>query len=480
MPIKFIIFSEQKKDNVVVPYLETIIPDGKNEIRFGRVSTGNDIVLKDDHNLVSSKHAILSTESGKFYLTDLNSTNKSFINEQQIPPHQPIEVSCESKIKMANFLITFTSIDSDSPMLVESPVVQELKPHEVKDESHAESPEITPFNTENKEIPDSHLKARLNPGEIANELHAIYQQHSKNSPEERKNALLDYLKTTLLVRDKSEISTLLIELKNMFPDQAYSLKTLMRENETLKKKVGLWTAQTGLPDSAFNALSDLAHKLIEEGLIFQSESDIQKFCHSIKNTIESLLSSFSDLDKGRKRILEDFIDIWNQKEYESPLLSKTTKEMMNILLDWRDHNSDKSSPASILEKSLQILIIHEISLLKGYQEATYRGSLSLLEKLDPGVIAYHIGKRTINLGIFRIPYKFFPPLVRMLTWQELVKRHQQLRNEDASTFETIFRPSFAAKYKEVIDRSKQTSRNLSETRTFYRDNLKTIKREVNK
>lgn len=78
----------------------TIIKSGKPGQTFtvdqqhaamGRHSEYNDIVINDPY--ISSKHARITFNSGRFYLEDLGSTNKTFVNGVALAPSKPVALS---------------------------------------------------------------------------------------------------------------------------------------------------------------------------------------------------------------------------------------------------------------------------------------------------------------------------------------------------------------------------------------------------
>jgi len=58
---------------------------------LGRHAGCNDVILSDPY--ISSKHARIIYESGKFFLEDLGSTNKTFLNGVALIPGKPMAIS---------------------------------------------------------------------------------------------------------------------------------------------------------------------------------------------------------------------------------------------------------------------------------------------------------------------------------------------------------------------------------------------------
>ncbi|KAG4977287.1 hypothetical protein JHK84_036988 [Glycine max] len=67
-------------------------------VRIGRVIKGNNLPIKDSG--ISSKHLTISTESNKWTLRDLDSSNGTVLDGSQIPPHTPFTLHHDSVIKI--------------------------------------------------------------------------------------------------------------------------------------------------------------------------------------------------------------------------------------------------------------------------------------------------------------------------------------------------------------------------------------------
>ncbi|MBH1941021.1 FHA domain-containing protein [Mobilitalea sibirica] len=72
---------------------------------IGKLKQNVDYCLEKE--VVSRYHAKLTMEGDRFYLTDLNSTNGTFINKESVPTYQPIEVKEGDEIAFANIKYRF-------------------------------------------------------------------------------------------------------------------------------------------------------------------------------------------------------------------------------------------------------------------------------------------------------------------------------------------------------------------------------------
>ncbi len=225
--------------------------------------------------------------------------------------------------------------------------------------------------------------------------------------------------------------------------------------------------------AAYRQLCATASALMDEKIAFESEEEIREFCANIRIALISMITSFQNLDKGRLRVLEDFMALDAEAIQDSPLSGMESGQALQRLLDWRN----KEEPgALLLDRSLQILIIHELALLKGYQEAAHRGSLRVLGKFEPAAVLAQARKK-LEIGPFRIPAGVLPFAYRA-AWKELEKKHAQLMDEDPQTFEALFRPEFAGTYEEITRKADEASQNLNQTQRFYVTNMEQMKRKT--
>lgn len=103
---------EERKESQA--YLEQIkngiadrIPINKNRLVIGRQAEYVDHVL--DNKAVGRIHAEITIEKGCYFITDINSKNGTFINNQKILSNKKYEIKNGDKIKFANEEYTFHS-----------------------------------------------------------------------------------------------------------------------------------------------------------------------------------------------------------------------------------------------------------------------------------------------------------------------------------------------------------------------------------
>jgi hypothetical protein len=79
------------------------------ELTVGRKPEAGVFALGDRY--MSGRHARFRTISGRLYVTDLDSKNRTFVNEQAIPPNQELEMRPGDTVRMGNTVLRLARID---------------------------------------------------------------------------------------------------------------------------------------------------------------------------------------------------------------------------------------------------------------------------------------------------------------------------------------------------------------------------------
>lgn len=61
---------------------------------------------------VSRQHAFINKKTGKFYLTDNNSTNGTYVNEKRIQPNSPHLLTHQDEVKIGGIALRFYDLKS--------------------------------------------------------------------------------------------------------------------------------------------------------------------------------------------------------------------------------------------------------------------------------------------------------------------------------------------------------------------------------
>lgn len=95
----------QTKVIVKTGYITRLSNSQKSKIDTSQYHIGrnraNNLVVPDN-TAVGRQHAVIIKQDDRFFINDLNSTNKTYVNGKEIPPRQNIEIFNNTKIKLAN------------------------------------------------------------------------------------------------------------------------------------------------------------------------------------------------------------------------------------------------------------------------------------------------------------------------------------------------------------------------------------------
>jgi len=85
---------------------EEVVID-KPSFRIGKEKNFVDYLISDN-NAISRSHADITTRDGRVFITDLGSTNKTYINEAAIPAQKETEIFGGDQLKLANEIFELT------------------------------------------------------------------------------------------------------------------------------------------------------------------------------------------------------------------------------------------------------------------------------------------------------------------------------------------------------------------------------------
>src|SRR4051794_38680358 len=88
---------------------------GPADVTFGRLSS-NQVMVNDPK--ASSRHATLRQEGQSYSITDLGSTNGTFVNEQKLSPNAPYILNPGDRIRIGD--TTFTYEVTGAPPVVQT------------------------------------------------------------------------------------------------------------------------------------------------------------------------------------------------------------------------------------------------------------------------------------------------------------------------------------------------------------------------
>ncbi|KAK9931046.1 hypothetical protein M0R45_018342 [Rubus argutus] len=80
-----------------------------SKVRIGRVVRGNNLPIKDSG--ISTNHLTIDSESGKWVLRDLHSSNGTIVNDTKLPPNNPLDLNDGDEIKIGEYTSFSVKID---------------------------------------------------------------------------------------------------------------------------------------------------------------------------------------------------------------------------------------------------------------------------------------------------------------------------------------------------------------------------------
>ena len=81
----------------------------EGEMTLGRKAEPGVFGIGDRY--MSSRHARLRVEGGKLWVTDLDSKNRTYVNDEAIPPHQALPVTVGDTIRMGTTTLRVSRVE---------------------------------------------------------------------------------------------------------------------------------------------------------------------------------------------------------------------------------------------------------------------------------------------------------------------------------------------------------------------------------
>lgn len=94
---------------VASPTLATPL-EVRGELVIGRRADGDSVFGAGDRYM-SSRHARLHIANGTLYITDLDSKNRTFVNERPLPPHEQVPVAIGDQLRMGATVVRVESVE---------------------------------------------------------------------------------------------------------------------------------------------------------------------------------------------------------------------------------------------------------------------------------------------------------------------------------------------------------------------------------
>jgi predicted component of type VI protein secretion system len=371
----------------------------KDLVSIGRTSA-NDIVLPDVEKRVSSKHAQIERKSGAWLLTDLGSTNGTFLNEKKIDAKTPVPVKGGDRVQCGGFQIRV--------VLEEEAVDQTIV----------------------------HVDPARQAGRLADEVALVYARHATEAPEARLAAIKDVIRSSVGALPKESVRAVCAQVRSRF-DRGGEGGGAPGEKSTVVRKRDLdIMKQEELYQAGFKAVTNLSSHFLGEGQ-FEAGEQVERFCSLIEHALNTTLQWLSSALKGRREFENQFsadLTMVFSKEGNPIKTAAAPTDIGKFLLDWHGERNNDQSKAS-LEGAFKDLTMHQLGLLAGVQDALK----AALARLDPKSIETTAGSG----GVFSKSPNY------KKAWEIYSAKHKEMFEENSKLFNEVIYPSIRKGYLEA-------------------------------
>ncbi len=317
----------------------------KDRALIGR-STDNDIALPDNEKRVSSKHARLDRQGGGVQITDLGSTNGTFVNGRRLEPNSGAELKDGDKISIGYYTLAVSVAEDDSgdqTMVMVDPSRQLAQ--------------------------------------LVDELPIAYARLSSAPPEQRKKLLRGMIQSMVSAVGPDNARSILMQLRSRF--RSGEVSVVPDHTTAIRRKEAEAKVQETFSQAGLRVMSELSAQFVGEGK-FETSDQAELFGKQLANVLELTFDWISKSLRGRKEFEEQFsadLSMIFSKEKNPLKGGGGPGDMGRYLLDWRIPRDPKGI-RDALDNAFKDLTMHQLGLLAGVQE-----SLSaVLKRLDPKTV----------------------------------------------------------------------------------------------
>lgn len=371
----------------------------KETIAIGR-TLGNDIVLPDVEKRVSSKHAVIERKGGAWMLTDLGSTNGTYLNEKKMEARQAIALKGGDSIGCGIFRLRF-----------------------VMEEEQADQTIV-------------HVDPARQAAKVADEAAAVYARHATSSPEERAKAIKGVLRASVGGLPKESARAVYAQIRSRFErgvqggvggGASTDRSTMVRKRDFEIQR------QEELYQAGFKTVNNLSNHFVGEAG-FETSEQVEAFGKQLENVLNATLQWLSNALKGRREFENQFsadLTLVFSKEGNPIKTAAAPTDIGRFLMDWRkEENLEQSRKA--LDGAFKDLTMHQLGLLAGVQEALK----AALQRLDPKTIETQAGSG----GVFSKSPNF------KKAWEIYGAKHKEMFEENSKLFNEVIYPSIRKGY----------------------------------
>ncbi len=381
-----------------------------------------DVILQDVKSLVSREHAMIREKEGQYVLLDLESKNKTKLNQHILNPGQEYPIEEGDQIHIGDFEVIISSI--------QAPV-------------KAQTVEVQPASKQRqsvKEVPPP----KKNIETVFSDLNRVFIAHGHESPEERRSYLLDVLCQAIDGLDTESALKVLNRVESSFQGLAYENQVITEVPDAAG--AALQDAEVMACRKAYEGLLKIAGRYFDQNDSVQTAEGIVRFVDRMDQVLSVMFASLANALKGRRQFEQEFdVEATRILSWRfNPVKECGSGEKIGAyLLDWEKEPSIEKGIAN-LEEGFGDLALHHLGLIAGLNECL-RG---LLDQLLPDTFEVE-SQRTEAVSTWMRPLIRFEPFRSWAAWKQFRKKYKTLREEEVKTFETILGPYIAKGYLSV-------------------------------
>src|SRR5688572_9687613 len=361
-------------------------------VTLGRVA-GNDVILPDTDKRVSGKHARLDKRDGAWQLTDVGSTNGTYLNDKKVEAKKPHTIKGGDRLSLGLFQIR---IEIEVP---------------------------GDFSPTLKPVDPSGVAAKL-----AERASLEYARRVNDAPEARAEAVRAILKSGL---------------DGLSPEQAKGVIAVVK---TRSESEGEPAGGGALPKAEAAAGGELGGRQLQElaahylgDVKFENADQVQKFCKLVEQSVDLTLEWVSNCLKGRREFENQFnadLTLVFAKGGNPIKSAGSPKDIGRWLLDFRSKR-DLDQSRQQLENAFKDLTMHQLGLLAGVQECLK----ALLGKLEPKVIEQEALAQAKGFSGMMAKLN-----VAKKAWETYTEKHKEMFEENSKLFNELIYPNIRKGY----------------------------------
>jgi type VI secretion system FHA domain protein len=364
-------------------------------VTLGRTA-GNDVILPDTDKRVSGKHARLEKREGAWSLTDVGSTNGTYLNDKKVEAKKAHGLKSGDRLSLGLFQIR-----------VEIEVAGD-------------------FAATLKPVDPSGRSAQL-----AEEVALEYARRSGETPEIRAEALRALLKSGLAGLSPDQAKGVLAEVKARF-ESGDGGATAVRKPEAAP------AAPAAAVESGGKPLQELAAHFLGD-VKFESPQQVEKFCKLVEQAVDLTLEWVSNSLKGRREFENQFnadLTLVFAKGGNPIKSAGSPKDIGRWLLDFRSKR-DLEQSRTQLENAFKDLSMHQLGLLAGVQECLK----ALLGRMEPKVIEQEALAQARGFSGMMAKLN-----VAKKAWETYTLKHKEMFEENSKLFNELIYPNIRKGY----------------------------------